>query len=78
MDVRDALLDIFGTLEFDPDEIDDNTRVRDDLAIDSTELTEIVIAIEKKLDVVIDDDEFQQLQTFGDVVKYVAAANRAE
>ena len=77
MDVRDVLLDILSTLEFDPDQIDDNTRVRDDLAIDSTELTEIVLAIEKKLDVVLDDEEFQQLQTFGDVVKYVSAAHRA-
>jgi acyl carrier protein len=78
MEVRDVLLDIFSNLEFELDEIDDNTRVRDDLAIDSTELTEIVIAIEKKLDVVLDDEEFQQLQTFGDVVKYVSAAHHEQ
>jgi acyl carrier protein len=78
MDVRDALLDIFSNLEFDLDEIDDNTRVRDDLAIDSTELTEIELAIEKKLDVVLDDEQFMQLQTFGDFVKYVSAAVRAD
>jgi acyl carrier protein len=74
MEVREAVLSTFGNLEFESDEIDDDTRIREDLAVDSTELTEIAIALEKTLGVVIDDGEFQQLETFGEIVKYIASA----
>jgi acyl carrier protein len=74
MEVREVVLSTFGNLEFEPDQIDDDTRIREDLAVDSTELTEIAIALEKTLGVVIDEGEFQQLETFGEIVKYVASA----
>jgi len=74
MEVREAVLSIFGNLEFEPDEIDDDTRIREDLAIDSTELTEITLAVEKTLGVIINDGEFAQLETFGEIVKYIASA----
>jgi acyl carrier protein len=77
MDIRDTLLGIFQELEFDSGEIEDSTNLRNDLAVDSTELAEITVAIESKLLVVIDDEEFQRLQTFGDVIRYVADAPHA-
>lgn len=77
MDIRDQLLEIFRDLEFNPGEISDSTSLKDDLAVDSTELVEITVTIEKKLLVVINDEEFQRLKTFGDVVQYVASAPHA-
>lgn len=74
MEVREAVLSTFGNLEFEPDEIDDNTRIREDLAVDSTELTEIAIALEKTLGVIVDEGEFQQLETFGEIVEYISSA----
>jgi acyl carrier protein len=74
MEVREAVLSTFGNLEFEPDDINDDTRIREDLAVDSTELAEIAIALEKTLGVVIDDGKFAQLETFGEVVAYIASA----
>ena len=74
MEVREAVLSTFGNLEFEAGEINDATRIREDLAVDSTELAEIAIALEKTLGVVIDDGKFAQLETFGEVVAYIASA----
>jgi acyl carrier protein len=75
MDIRDTLLDIFKTLEFDPNEIKDSTRLRTDLEVDSTELAEIAVAIEQRLPVIVDDSTFQKLATFGDVIKYIESTS---
>ncbi len=77
MDIRIELLSIFRDLEFDPDEIKDDTNLRDDLSVDSTELAEISVAIENRLIVEIDYEKFSLVRTFGDVVQYVASAPRA-
>lgn len=71
MDTRDTLLDIFRKLEFNPDEIDDNVGLRTELGVDSTELAEIAVAIERQFSIVVQDDELDKLGTFGDMVKYV-------
>ncbi|MDR0341589.1 MAG: acyl carrier protein [Nocardiopsaceae bacterium] len=77
MEVRDTLISIFAKLEFDLDQIDDGTRLKEDLEIDSTELAEIAVAIESAFLVQVDDSELRGLATFGDVVAYVATARNA-
>jgi acyl carrier protein len=77
MDIRDTLLEIFKDLEFEAKGIVDSTNLREELGIDSTEFAEIAVAVEKKFSVVINDDEFNRAQTFGDVVNYVASAPSA-
>jgi acyl carrier protein len=71
MDTRETLLDILKHLEFDPEEIDDSTALQNQLGVDSTELAEIAVAVERRFSIVIDDSEFQKAATFGDMRKYV-------
>jgi acyl carrier protein len=77
MGIRDTLLDIFKDLQFEAEGIVDSTNLREELGIDSTEFAEIAVAIEKELSVVVNDEELNRAQTFGDIVKYVASAPSA-
>jgi acyl carrier protein len=74
MDVRETLIEILRELKIDPTGIEDQSRLRQDLDIDSTELVEIAVATEKRLAITIDTDEFLALKTFGAVVNYVSTA----
>ena len=74
MDVRPALMGLFAELGFDPAGIGNDTRLREDLEIDSTELVEIAVAIERRVPVSIDTGRFQALATFGEMVDFVQSA----
>jgi acyl carrier protein len=74
MDTRDVLIEIFRELKIDPSGIDAESRLREDLDIDSTEMVEIAVATEKHLGVVVDTDLFLRIRTFGGIVDYVSAA----
>jgi len=74
MDIRDTLADVFRELKIDPTGIEPDSRLREDLEIDSTELVEIAVALEKRLSISIDTDDFLALKTFGDMIGHVAAA----
>jgi len=78
MDTHNRLLEIFRGLEFDVDDISDSTNLRDELDIDSTEFAEIAVVIEREFLVMVDDAELLQAKTFGELVKYVTSAPRAE
>ena len=54
--------------EIDPNSIDENSTF-EDLKIDSLDLVELVCELEDRLDIDFGDPE--DLQTIGDVVKYV-------
>jgi acyl carrier protein len=68
--------DVLRELEFDLSGVDDATRLRDDLGVDSTELVEIGVAIERSTTVKIDTNEILRLKTIGDLVAYVDSAPR--
>ena len=74
MDTRETLIEIFRELKIDPTGVDDDSRLREDLDVDSTEMVEIAVAAEKRLAIAIDTDEFLSLKTFGAVVRYVSTA----
>jgi acyl carrier protein len=74
VDVRATLVEVLEDLGFDPDDLADDTRLRDDLEVDSTEMTEIAVVIERRLLVKVDAAHFQTLKTFGDLVAFVDAA----
>ncbi len=71
MEMRATLLSLLEELGFDPADIDDDTRLRDDLGVDSTELTEIAVAVERRLSTRIDAAHVQTLKTFGDLTGFV-------
>jgi acyl carrier protein len=74
-EVRSTLLDLFREAGFDPSELADETRLREDLGIDSTELVEIAVAIERRVPISIDGEELVALDTFGEVVELVESAS---
>jgi acyl carrier protein len=74
MDIRSELMGLFKELGFDPADIGNDTLLRDELAIDSTELVEIAVAIERRVSVSIDNGHFQALETFGELVDFVQSA----
>jgi acyl carrier protein len=71
MNVREELLTTLGDLGFDRGGIEDSTRLRQDLGIDSTELVEIGVAIERRLRRRVDSGELCCLETFGQMVATV-------
>ncbi|MBR6050178.1 MAG: acyl carrier protein [Clostridia bacterium] len=52
-------------------EIDEDTRIMDDLGADSLDVVEMVMSIEEECGVAIPDDVVPTLETVGDVVNYV-------
>jgi len=74
MDTHDVVIEILRELKIDPAGVEPDSRLREDLDIDSTELVEIAVATEKRLSVTIDTDEFLRIRTFGGIVEYISAA----
>lgn len=58
-------------LGVDPEQIDADTRITDDLGADSLDVVEMVMEIEGECGVSIPDDVVPTLETVGDVVNYV-------
>jgi len=66
-----VVLGVLRALEIDTNGVDNATHLRDELGVDSTELVEIAVAIERSAAVKIDTNEFLALKTIGDLVTYV-------
>jgi acyl carrier protein len=73
-DRRAELVAALEELGFDARELADGARFQEDLAIDSTELVEISVAVERKLLVTIDSAALWSLKTVGDLVELVESS----
>ena len=62
---------ISNQLEIDEDKLSENTSLIDDLAVDSIDTVELIIAFEVEFDLEIPDEEAEKLSTVGDVVDYI-------
>jgi acyl carrier protein len=71
MDLRAEILRIMDELHISTTNIGDNTRLKEDLEMDSTELVEMAVLLEKRMRVVIDDAAFVKLRTFGEVERFM-------
>ncbi|MEM8549341.1 MAG: phosphopantetheine-binding protein [Verrucomicrobiota bacterium] len=71
---------IMGILErvMEPDERpklkegNDDTRINEDLGIDSLTMVEVIMMVEETLDITVDNDELRELSTIGDVKSFIA------
>lgn len=70
--VRAEVVDVLRGVGFDSEELQDDRHLGRDLAIDSTELVEIVVALEQHFGIGIDADDEGGFTTFGDLVACVA------
>jgi acyl carrier protein len=65
---------VLRELEIDTSGLSDSALLRDDLGIDSTELVEIAVAIERSTALKISTEEVLAMKTLGDLVAYVDGA----
>ncbi|MGI6359281.1 MAG: acyl carrier protein [Bacillota bacterium] len=53
------------------DEINDDSKVKDDLGADSLDMVELVMALEEEFSLKIAEEELQKIVTVNDVAKYI-------
>ena len=61
------------SLGADAGTITEETSFKEDLGVDSLDLFEMVMAFEEAFEVEIPSEDLEQIQTVGDVVKYLEA-----
>jgi acyl carrier protein len=61
----------------DPAALARDTRLREDLGVDSLTLIEVAVATEDALGVPLPDEDLERFQTVGDVIDYVQRAKVA-
>lgn len=68
--VKETVAEALGA---DIDTITAETSFKEDLGADSLDLFEMVMAFEEAFEVEIPSEDLEQIQTVGDVVKYLEA-----
>ena len=63
-------------LGVDEDKVVDNASFIDDLGADSLDTVELVMAFEEEFGIEIPDDAAENIQTFGDAVKFIGEATQ--
>jgi acyl carrier protein len=66
------------TLKIDPEQIQAETVLKDDLNLDSLDMIEVVYELEDRLDVQIPEESINDIRTFADVVEGLHAAVAAK
>ena len=62
-------------LGVDEDKVVDNESIIDDLCADSLDTVELVMAFEEEFGIEIPDDAAENIQSFGDAVKFIEDAS---
>lgn len=68
--VRDIIVEQLGV---DPEDVTMESSFRDDLKADSLDLVELIMAFEEEFGGEISDEKAQELETVGDVVRFLDA-----
>jgi acyl carrier protein len=76
MDAERTVRIVLTRLEIDIHNVHGDTRLREDLAVDSTELVEIAVALEQAAPVTIGTDQILAARTFADLISCVENAPR--
>jgi len=75
MSIEDRVYKVFvDGIGLDMDELSPEACLKDDLGIDSTEMVEVVVALEKEFGARIPDGVVQGASTIRDIVHYVSKA----
>ena len=62
---------IVGQLGVNPDQVTPDAKFIEDLAADSLDTVELVMALEEEFGNEIPDEQAEKLQSVGDVIKYI-------
>ncbi len=68
--VRDILAE---QLDLDPDSIQMDSRLLDDLGADSLDVVDLVMAIEDEFSIEVSDEALESMTTIADAVNYIEA-----
>ena len=68
--VRDIIVD---QLDVDPDAVTENAKFKEDLDADSLDLVELIMSFEEEFGGEISDEQAQDIETVGDVVRHLEA-----
>lgn len=71
MDIRAQILSVMKDMSIDTTNISSGTQLKQDLEMDSTELVELAVSLEKRLALPIDDTTFGKLITFGEIEQFL-------
>ncbi len=63
-------------LRVDPAKITENSRLVEDLNADSANIMVMIMDLEDRFGITVEDDQIMKLQTVGDVVHYIDALNK--
>ena len=61
-------------LQIDPDSVDMNTDIMDDLGADSLDAAEMLMVLEDSFGIEIADEEIHDIRTVGDLCRYIERA----
>jgi acyl carrier protein len=67
-DVKEIIVDQLGVSE---EKVSMDSKFRDDLEADSLDIVELIMAFEDKFGGEISDEDAQNIETVGDVVRYL-------
>ena len=78
-EVADAVREVFKTaLKIEPEKLQPDTKLVDDLSLDSLDMVEVVYELEDRFDVQIPEDRIESIRTFQQVVDGLHAAIEAK
>ena len=66
--VKDMMISMLGLEE---SQLKETANLRDDLCIDSLDLTELQMELEKRFHVIITDEDAEKLKTVGDIIQFI-------
>ncbi len=70
--VKSKIVDIFvDLLGVSAEEVTEDARLIEDLAVDSLDAVELSLALEEQFNLTVEDHEIEQLQTVSDVITLI-------
>ena len=67
--IKDIFIEELGC---DPDVLQPQSRLREDLGVSSLEMLGVVLALEEQFSITMEETEITALQTFQDLADYIA------
>ena len=57
--------------DLEPDQVTENTLLKEDLDADSLDLVDLVMSFEDEFQIEVPEEEVRNIKTVGDIVKYI-------
>ncbi len=74
MQIKGKIKDILvGILKIKPDELKEDGKLYDDIGVDSTEMVEIIAALEKAFNIELGNKEITKFSSINDIEKIIEA-----